>query len=113
MVQTVIVSNRLPVSVVRTNGKLEIYPSAGGLATGLSSYANRRNSMWIGWPGIVSEELTEKDKRLVTGLLMKYNCRPVFLTQRQVNTYYNGYSNSILWPLFHSLPTESSHINSR
>jgi trehalose 6-phosphate synthase/phosphatase len=50
---------------------------------------------------------------LVTGLLMKYNCRPVFLTQRQVNTYYNGYSNSILWPLFHSLPTESSHINSR
>ena len=38
----IIVSNRLPVSVKKTNGKLEFYPSIGGLATGLASYAESK-----------------------------------------------------------------------
>jgi len=102
----VIVSNRLPVSVKKTDGKLEFYPSVGGLATGLASYTKRRGTVWIGWPGIPSDELTEADKARIARELRKHHCHPIFLTQAQLDEYYNGFSNSVLWPLFHDLPVK-------
>ncbi len=99
----VIVSNRLPVSVKKVDGKLEFYPSVGGLATGLSSYANKPGSKWIGWPGLPSDDLTDSEKRQITRELRKHRCYPVHLSQAQLDDYYNGYSNSVLWPLFHNL----------
>lgn len=105
MPQVIIVSNRLPVSVKREEGQLTFYPSVGGLATGLSSYVKNRKNLWIGWPGIASDELSENDQNIITLELAKHNCVPVFLTKQQIDDYYNGYSNTILWPLFHSLRT--------
>jgi trehalose 6-phosphate synthase/phosphatase len=99
----IIVSNRLPVSVKRVDGRLEYYPSVGGLATGLSSYANNKKNKWIGWPGIASDELSEKDRMDITRELKKHNCYPVFLSQKLLDEYYNGFSNSVLWPAFHEL----------
>ncbi len=104
----IIVSNRLPVSVKKTDGVLEFFPSIGGLATGLSSYATDKRNKWIGWPGIASEDVTEKEKQLIATELLKYNCYPVFLTHKQLEDFYNGYSNSILWPLFHHTPIAST-----
>lgn len=103
MPQVIIVSNRLPVSVKKENGKLVFYRSAGGLATGLAGYVRRGQSRWIGWPGIASDELTAKDRHIITERLAKQRCSPVFLTQQQIDEFYNGYSNSVLWPLFHNL----------
>lgn len=101
----VIVSNRLPISVKKTDdGKLEFYPSVGGLATGLSSYVRDKRNKWIGWPGIPSDKLSEKERKTITEELIKHNCYPVFLRQKQLDDFYNGYSNTILWPLFHDLP---------
>jgi len=96
-----LVSNRLPVSVKKVDGKLEFSPSVGGLATGLSSYTTNKHSKWIGWPGIPDEDLTAKDKQRITRELKKFHCYPVFLTKKQIDGFYNGYSNSILWPMFH------------
>ena len=103
MAQVIIVSNRLPVSVKKEEGKLLFSPSVGGLATGLSSYIDDKNSLWIGWPGIASDELTTSDRAEIVEELAKHNCSPVFLTQRQLDDYYSGYSNTVLWPLFHEL----------
>ena len=99
----IIVSNRLPVSVKRVDGRLEYYPSVGGLATGLSSYANNKKNKWIGWPGIANDDLSEKDRIDITHELKKHNCYPVFLSQKQLDEFYNGFSNSVLWPAFHEL----------
>jgi trehalose 6-phosphate synthase/phosphatase len=99
--QLVIVSNRLPVSVKKEHGKLSYHSSVGGLATGLGSYAKNKKNIWVGWPGVASDDLTEKDRREITEALQKENCYPVFLTKRQLELFYNGYSNSVLWPLFH------------
>lgn len=109
MAQTIIVSNRLPVSVKKTEEGIELYPSSGGLATGLSSYASKKNNLWIGWPGLTSDDLTEKDKRTISKKLAAYNCQPVFLTQKQLDDYYNGYSNTILWPFLHAMETHFEH----
>src|SRR4051794_39038682 len=98
----VIVSNRLPISVKKNEaGELEFYPSVGGLATGLSSYVRDKRNKWIGWPGIPSEKITEDERKQITEELLKHNCYPVFLKQKQLDDFYNGYSNTILWPLFH------------
>src|SRR5947209_14856068 len=98
MSQVTIVSNRLPVSVKKTNGKLEFYPSVGGLATGLSSYTKNKKNKWVGWPGIVNEDLSDKDKDDIAKELQKHNCYPVYLTQKQIDGFYNDYSNSVIWP---------------
>jgi trehalose 6-phosphate synthase/phosphatase len=103
MASLVIVSNRLPVSIKKVDGKLEFYPSIGGLATGLSDYTKRRGTKWIGWPGIPSDDLTKAEQAHITRELRKHRCYPLFLTQKQIDDYYNGYSNGVLWPLFHNL----------
>ncbi len=107
MAELIIVSNRLPVSVRKTDKGMEVYPSSGGLATGLSGYTKRRGTKWIGWPGLPNDELTEADREQIAEKLKRYRCYPVFLSQKQIDAYYNGYSNSVLWPLFHDLSTHS------
>ncbi|MBH1980874.1 hypothetical protein I8H89_05140, partial [Candidatus Saccharibacteria bacterium] len=47
---TVIISNRLPVSVSRQDGELKFDASSGGLATAMSSL-EVENKIWVGWPG--------------------------------------------------------------
>lgn len=103
MSQVIIVSNRLPVSVKKEDGELVFSLSVGGLATGLSSYANNKHNIWIGWPGIPSDDLTERERDRIVAELAKHNCSPVFLTKKQIDDFYNGYSNTVLWPLFHKL----------
>jgi trehalose 6-phosphate synthase/phosphatase len=99
----VIVSNRLPVSVSKHEGKLVFTPSSGGLATAMASLGGERvmDRAWIGWPGIASDDLTAADKAQITRRLSEYNCFPVFLTHEQVRLFYEGYANDTLWPLFH------------
>jgi trehalose 6-phosphate synthase/phosphatase len=101
----IIVSNRLPVNVTKEHGKLVFKPSTGGLATAMSSVGTdqdtKKAKVWIGWPGIPSDDLTAADKRIITKELKKYQCAPVFLTRRQVEGYYDGYANATIWPVFH------------
>lgn len=103
-----IVSNRLPVSVKKIDGKLEFYPSIGGLATGLLPFTKSRRNKWIGWPGLPNEDLTEQDRADITTELRKHNCYPVFLTRKQLDDYYNIFSNSLLWPMFHDIQIKES-----
>jgi len=109
----IIVSNRLPISVKKTENGLEFYPSIGGLATGLAGYTKDKNSKWIGWPGIASDQLTDEEKIEITQKMRDHNCYPVFLTQKQLDGFYNGYSNSILWPLFHGIAIAPSAIKNQ
>lgn len=102
MSRTVIISNRLPVKINLENGKYTLKPSEGGLATGLGDAYQKGEMLWIGWPGL---EVPEHRKPEVTALLAKRNLIPVFLTQEDINLFYEGFSNEILWPVFHYLVT--------
>jgi trehalose 6-phosphate synthase/phosphatase len=106
----IIVSKSLPISVKKTDGKLEFYPSVGGLATGLAHYATDRRNKWIGSPGVASEDVSEKEKQEIAAELRKHNCYPVFLSRKQLDDFLNGYSNSILWPMFHDVPIAASQL---
>ncbi len=100
----IVVSNRLPVSVTKQDGELVFTPSSGGLATAMSSLDSNDSPgsrLWIGWPGIASDDLTAAEKAVVTRKLRASNCVPVFLTRDQIKNFYEGYANDTVWPLFH------------
>ena len=99
----IVVSNRLPVSVTRVDGVLKFQESSGGLSTAMSSL-DVKHQLWVGWPGIASDDLTRAEKALITRTLKNHNCVPVFLTATQINDFYEGYANNTLWPLFHYFP---------
>jgi len=99
MPKTIIVSNRLPVKVSRKDGDIQLSPSEGGLATGLGSIYKEGDNVWIGWPGL---EITDtQEQETVCNQLKQLSLMPVFLSQDEINQYYEGFSNEVLWPVFH------------
>ena len=99
MPKTIIVSNRLPVKLKEENGKQIYIPSEGGLATGLGSIYKEGGNIWLGWPGAVVE--LEEAQQDAVKELKKNNMSPVFLTEEEIEDYYEGFSNETLWPNFH------------
>ena len=111
--QLVIVSNRLPVTVSKEKGKLVYTASSGGLATAMSSVKNEgQEKIWVGWPGIASDEITSKERTQINKKLKDYGCYPVHLTKDQVQNFYSGYANDTLWPLFHYFPVYAQYKSS-
>ena len=104
----VIVSNRLPVNVSREDGQLVFEESSGGLARAMTSLS-QENRIWVGWPGIAADDLSDEEKQQIEEELAKYGCFPVHLTAEQVELFYEGYSNDTLWPLFHYFQSLTNH----
>ncbi|KAL2911543.1 Trehalose-6-P synthase/phosphatase complex synthase subunit [Polyrhizophydium stewartii] len=78
--------------------------SSGGLVSALSGLKKEMSFTWIGWPGL---ELPPDEQAVVSQqLLEQYSCAPVFINNDIADKHYNGFSNSILWPLFHYHPGE-------
>jgi len=90
----IIVANRLPVERVRSAGKQLWKCSPGGLVTALEPVLRQRGGAWIGWSGIAGPA---QRPFVFDGLAM----RPVRLSADEVETYYQGFSNATLWPLYH------------
>ncbi len=99
MKRILIVANRLPVNVKIVNDEIVFHQSAGGLATGLNSLEVDYEKHWIGWPGIYPEKQEHKEK--IQEALEQTLTHPVFLSEKEVLHYYEGFSNKTIWPLFH------------
>lgn len=101
MGKTIIISNRLPLQINISENDLEVSPSVGGLATGLKSFHQEGDSIWIGWTGLASEEIPENLKPKVLEKAKSQGCIPVDLTSEEIEKFYYGFSNRTIWPLFH------------
>jgi trehalose 6-phosphate synthase len=108
-----VISNRLPIVLKKEKrGKWQIAPGSGGLVTALGPVLKYCDGIWIGWVGTHAEETPAGP--LLNDLLTRgtrktgYSLKPVNLTREEVDRYYYGFSNEILWPLFHDL---FSHCN--
>jgi trehalose 6-phosphate synthase/phosphatase len=102
MSRLLIVSNRLPVTVKNDGGKISITRSSGGLATGLKGPHERSDSLWLGWPGDVSR-MEAKRRAELTQTLLEIRTAPVYLSSTEIKRFYEGFSNGVLWPLYHYL----------
>jgi trehalose 6-phosphate synthase/phosphatase len=106
-----IISNRLPLTIKKTDNKLICRQSSGGLITAINAYLNKDGrdafieKIWMGVPGCSPEEWSLADCSRTTD----YQFQPVFINTEQYDAYYNGFSNSLLWPLFHYFPSYAEY----
>jgi trehalose 6-phosphate synthase len=94
MGRLIVVSNRVPVPKPGT-------PPAGGLAVALSGAMQSRGGVWFGWSGetAAADAPDPTEPRTVTSGPVTYAL--IDLKERDLEDYYAGFSNRMLWPLFH------------
>ena len=97
-----IVSNRLPIAARLEDGRVQLTPADGGLATGLQPWHDPSSGLWIGWPGGMSQFDVSARARLDQDLRERAIV-PVYLSRDHVERYYHGFANRVLWPLLHYL----------
>jgi trehalose 6-phosphate synthase len=98
-----VVSNRLPVVLDYRNGSWDIQPGSGGLVTALAPILSKNGGIWIGWPGTSAEGVEGPIEEFSSK--QGYTLSPVPLSSEDVEGYYSGFSNEILWPLLHGFHT--------
>jgi len=101
----VVVSNRLPAALKKEKGKWTVKAGAGGLVTALAPVLKNRGGVWIGWSGASDPALDVDDLLSEFSADAGYDLFTVPLTKEEVDGYYFGFSNEIIWPLFHDLQT--------
>ena len=98
----VLASNRLPVTTAGGVEEPTLLPSSGGLARALRELHELGDGRWVGWLGDTAKADTGATNRLYEQA-EAMRLTPVPLRAREVSLYYDGYSNAVLWPLFHYL----------
>ena len=94
------VSNRLPVTVEEDR----ITKSSGGLVAALEGLPEGQyQTKWIGWPGAAFPEESRRQE-IARKLAEEYGSIAVFLSEEEATGFYEGFSNSSIWPLLHYLP---------
>src|ERR1044071_4618653 len=102
MNRLIIVSNRLPFALDSAGEDLwTIMPAVGGLVSAVEPVLRDRGGTWIGWPGTAGEIPNEPLAKATRDA--GYNVVPVALSETERDEFYYGYSNEVIWPLFHDL----------
>jgi trehalose 6-phosphate synthase/phosphatase len=107
MGRLIIISSRLPFSLDKEGDKISLRQSSGGLVSAIKSYfensaaqrGDLTEKMWLGvadfpredWDQVGATHAAEQDFSVV----------PVFVDKDLYDNYYNGFANSVIWPLFH------------
>jgi trehalose 6-phosphate synthase/phosphatase len=105
MSRLIIVSNRLPFSIDQDGGELRIRQSSGGLVSAIKSFFENEHSaditekLWFGVADFPQEDWERLGVQNEGG--QEFDIHPLFIDHELYVDYYNGFSNSVLWPLFH------------
>jgi trehalose 6-phosphate synthase/phosphatase len=98
----VLVSNRIPISFSTEEGELKGQPSSGGLVSSLEPLLKVHGGIWVGSGGTEDSPQIRKILDQASGD-NPYKFAPLFLTEEEQSNFYEGFSNEIVWPLFHDL----------
>lgn len=110
MGRLIIISNRLPFSIDQENGQTVIRQSSGGLVSAIKSYFEKEGisehsfseKLWMGVADFPQKEWNMVERELKH---LDFAVLPLFVDKKLYRDYYNGFSNSVLWPLFHYFPS--------
>ena len=111
MARLIIISNRLPFSLEKNEEGISVRQSSGGLVSAIKGYFERPDmqtegfseKLWVG-----SMDASEEDWAKATtqnAVPAEFTIVPIFPDPDTYEQYYNGFSNSTLWPLFHYFPS--------
>ena len=123
-----IVSYRLPFTIQRTDNGTELIQNAGGLVSAVLSMAEQMGAATgngnttdnggaavgqnsdaatkIHWVGHADSSLQDLDRATFEN--ETFVAHPVFLDEEVNKGFYEGFSNDMIWPLFHYFPTYAS-----
>jgi trehalose 6-phosphate synthase len=104
-----VVSNRQPYRHGHgADDDLDVDRPAGGLTAGLDPVMQELGGTWIAWgDGEADPDVVDEDGRIeVPPEDPSYTLKRVWLSEDQVDGYYYGFSNQVLWPVCHSALTE-------
>lgn len=101
----IVASTRLPTTLTLNGDGWEVTPSSGGLVTALAAVKEKRKFTWLGWPGAT---VPREEQAAVSRRLAKHGTCPVFIEGVDMEGFYEGFSNDMLWPLFHNLTERST-----
>jgi trehalose-6-phosphate synthase len=99
----IIVSNREPYIHKKVGSNIKVERPAGGLTSAMDEALKTMGGTWVAW-GSGSEDrynVDDKSRVAVPPGKPSYTLKRVWLNTEQVNNYYHGYSNHVLWPLCH------------
>jgi trehalose 6-phosphate synthase len=99
----IMVTSRGPYSYERRNNKDVKQENVGGVATGLKRIIERDGGTWICWGD------GPQDYKYQIEDLGNYHIRRIILSPKEKTGYYDDYSNSTLWPLFHYFREKIEH----
>ena len=98
-----VVSNREPYERVYRDGRAEWIRTAGGVTVALDPVMQASRGIWVAHAsGAADRESVDADGYVrLPPDSPSYRLKPIWLSKRQEEDYYYGFSNSALWPLCH------------
>ena len=104
-INLIVVSNREPIAHEYVGKKIKVVKSVGGLTIALEPIMRNLHGTWIAYGGGSADKAVVDGKgkiKLPEGE-ESYTLKRIFLTKNDLNEYYYGYANSVLWPLCHTV----------
>lgn len=99
----IVVSNREPYIHKRTESTLRVERPAGGLTSAMDDVLKATGGVWVAWGcGSGDRDVVDVNNLVpVPPERPSYLLKRVWLNNLEVEHYYHGYSNQVLWPLCH------------
>jgi len=94
MSRIVLVSNRV--------GDVSKAALAGGVVIAIADVLRARSGLWLGWSGRTGEKSEEARTTPDFQEMDGATIATLPLSHREFKDYYLGYSNAVLWPVFHT-----------
>ncbi|MCK5139333.1 MAG: bifunctional alpha,alpha-trehalose-phosphate synthase (UDP-forming)/trehalose-phosphatase [Thermodesulfovibrionia bacterium] len=99
----VIVSNREPYIHKKFGNNFKVEKPVGGLSSALDEVLKATGGKWVAWGSGSGDRENVDGKNCISVPPSKpsYILKRVWLTPEEINNYYHGYANQVLWPLCH------------
>ncbi|MEA3328718.1 MAG: trehalose-6-phosphate synthase [Candidatus Omnitrophota bacterium] len=110
----IVVSNREPYVHNLQGGKVKVLQPAGGAVNALEPVVRSCNGLWIAHGSGTADRRTvnNTDKIKLPPGQAKYSLRRVWLSRKEEEGYYYGYSNRSIWPLCHMVYIRPTFVES-
>ena len=102
--QLVVVSNREPyLHSFASDGSIKAKRSVGGVSISFDSILRATKGLWVAYGGSEADKaaVNQHDEVKLPPGSEQYRLKRVWMSPRELEGYYNGVSNSALWPLCH------------
>ncbi len=76
-------------------------PAAGGLAVAVGESLQQTGGLWFGWSGTILQDAANGEGELHRQQAGKVTLATLDLSRDDHDSFYEGYSNNVLWPVFH------------